>query len=180
MIKWLAIFLLISACAPRVVHFTNESSNFRKYETFDLVNLKVSRLDLSPEGEKLISDIEKAIFSEMTRREYRYASTNPTLLIRYEIISNQETDVSYNNSPIGSAFYGPSITIRTFLQSALLLEIIDASTKKLVWQASVDLKNYDNIKDQEELIEKAVNQMYDTYLRRAKSIQIDETLKTGK
>ncbi len=176
MLKWLLLMLVLSACAVKVVHFTNDDSAFGSYTSFSVVNLKSNSGNLSHDGEKILASVEKAIFDQMTKRDYAYAS-NPSVVIRYEIISNQETDVSYNPSSFYSPMYGTAFTVRTFLESALLLEMTDLSTKRLVWQASVDMKNFDSIKNQREMIEAAVSQLFDTYLYRAGKKEIDVSLK---
>lgn len=177
MLKWLLLALVLSACAVKVVHFTNDDSSFGSYTTFTVVNLKSNSGNPSQDGEKILSSVEKAIFDQMTKREYTYTPNTPSVVIRYEIISNQETDISYNPSSFYSPIYGSSFTVRTFLESALLLEMTDLTTKRLVWQASVDMKNFDSIKNQNEMIDAAVSQLFDTYLYRAGKKEIDLSLK---
>lgn len=165
----------IGACNPRIVDFTNTKSDFKAYATFAVINLKANQASISPEGKEILSIIEQSISGQMMRRGYEEERTNQDLIVRYEIISNQSTQVSQGNySP-----YIPSYnftTVRNVLESALLIEITDTRTKKLVWQASVDMEHYTKKRKQEEIIEQAITNLFDTYLYRAKSNVQDPSL----
>lgn len=179
--RYLSIFtgfaLCFSGCSPRVIHFVNSSANFESYNTFVVVNYKVNNAGLSPEGLEIISGIVEVINGEMIRRGYDISHQDPDLLVRYEIISNQRTEVNQNTSPFyPSLNWGSSFSTRTFLESALLIEIMDVETKKVIWQASVDLNKYrKNNKD--EILQIAITRLFNTYLYRAGSERADESLK---
>lgn len=175
------LVLLVAGCSPRVIHFTNPSAKFGSYSTFLVVNYKANNADISAEGMAILAQIEELINGQMVRREYNVNSKNPDLLVRYEIISNQRTEVDQNSNPYyPGMMWGNSFSLRTFLESALLIEITDITTKKVVWQASVDLNKYTKSRNREELLQKAIAQIYDTYLYNAGSRQPDESLITDK
>ncbi|MFY0600685.1 MAG: DUF4136 domain-containing protein [Cyclobacteriaceae bacterium] len=179
----ICLFLLIAlgSCSLKVVNFVNNESSFAQYKTFGIANYKTNNAALAAEGMILFNNIEKSISEQMTRREYQKFDSNPDVLIRYEIIANRVTDTQINNNITSTYnYYNPLPTTRTFTEAALLLEMIDLKTKKLVWQASVDLSQYEKKSQQSEIIKKAVSALYDTYLYKAGSNKPDESLKEAK
>ncbi|MEQ9306568.1 MAG: DUF4136 domain-containing protein [Marinoscillum sp.] len=170
------ILAVLPGCNPKVVHFVNSRSDFGSYSSYDVVNFKASNTELSAEGEQIFRNIEKNIGEELKLRGYTKQHSNPNLIARYELISNQRTEVNRNVNPYSFPTYGNYSTSRTFLESALLIEIYDTTTRKLVWQASVDLNKYAKRNNKEEILKDAVTQLFNTYLYRANSKTPDESL----
>ena len=159
-----------------MIHFLNESAPYAGFNTYQITNVKINNADISPTGQEIIKHIESSIIAEMKRRDYR-PQKDPDLVVRYELISTQETDVNVNNYGL----YGPmypyrTISVRTFLESALLIEIINLKTKKAIWHASVDMNNYRKEKKMDDIIQKAVTSIFNTYPYKAGSGQPDKSL----
>ncbi len=151
---------VISACSPKVVQFVNDDSEFGRYSTYIMVNNKVNNAELSKEGLELLNSIETQLQQQLERRGYQAITTQPDIIFRYEFISNNNSRTNVNNSP-----YDPFVTIntRTFRESILLLELTDRKTRKLIWQASIDLKQqHKPLKKQEEL-KRAIKVLFNTY-----------------
>ncbi len=168
--------VIICGCNPKVIHYLNESAPYSGFNTFQITNLKIRNGETSTDGKEIMAYIESNIIQEMKRRGYQ-AKKDPDIVVRYELISNQQTDVNVDNF----GFYNPmnpyrNITVRTFLESALLIEIINLKTNKAVWHASVDIEKYKKQKDTDKIIQKAVQSIYNTYLYRAGSRQPDNSL----
>ncbi|WP_421894692.1 DUF4136 domain-containing protein [Marinoscillum sp.] len=179
----LLLLILLFSCSPKVVDFVNTRSNFNGYGSYLVVNFKANQTDISEEGRKILSEIEQNIHLEMNRRSYRPLNANPDLVVRYELISNQAIKTQQNNygySPYSTFPSQNYVTVRAVLESALLIEITDVKTKKLVWQASVDMDKYTRKSKQEEIIKDAVTNLFDTYLYRANSNAPDESLISAK
>lgn len=173
-----SILIIIGCSAPKVVNFVNEDSRFANYYTFDITNSKNNSPDVSMEGRIFFDQIENNIANQMNRRTYKQSSSNPDLLIRYELIANQVTETERTNSYVGNGYFVPTINSQTITKAAILLELIDLSNRKMVWQASVDLSKYHRkSKKQSDIIKEAINHLYNTYLYKAGSKKIDETLK---
>lgn len=167
----------LPACSPKIVHFTNDRSEFKNFHRYLVINLKVREADLSEEGREIIGVIRTQIDSQMIRRGYQKSSTSPDVVVRYELISNQRVEVNANQSPFSYGYLSPSyFSRRTVEESALLIEISSVSTKKIVWQASVDLNRYMKKKGKEEILENAIATLFNTYLYRAGSAVPDESL----
>lgn len=166
MTKWLfcLLALLLFQCSPKVVNFTNPKIDFSQFKTFRVINYKTDNSQLSHNNRPIYQLLESQISSEMNRREYALSNINPDLLVRYELISNQNTQTQSSN-------YGyytiPMMTISHFITSVLLVELIDIETKTIVWQASVDLNQLNRNSDHQKIIESAVRHIFNTYLRMA-------------
>lgn len=173
----LGVFLLIlGSCTSKVISFTNSNSRFSVYEDFGIVNYKKTK-DLSPEGVEVFSFIEHELTTQMTRRDYQLNQKNPDLVIRYELINNQKSEVNtVNYNPYGIYRPFPSYSISTIHQSAILLEIFDTETKKLVWQASLDLDKTSRKNSTQQILENAIVKVFNTYLYRAKTNSTDQSL----
>ncbi|RED94358.1 uncharacterized protein DUF4136 [Marinoscillum furvescens DSM 4134] len=170
------ISLIFWSCSPKVIHFTNEKARFAAYETYEIVNYKSGQREISAEGVEVQSIIASELEKQMDERSYRRVSNDPELILRYELVSAQRSEVTERTS-----FYNfnyREYTIRTILESVILLELTDRTTGKLVWQASVDLNKYAKKDSKEEILKDAIAMLFDTYLYRAKSNRKDESLKT--
>ncbi|MEQ8336025.1 MAG: DUF4136 domain-containing protein [Cyclobacteriaceae bacterium] len=173
---FILILVIFFGCSPKVIHFLNESAPYAGFNTYQVTNVKINNADISPTGQEIIKHIESSIIEEMKRRDYK-PQKDPDLVVRYELISNQQTDVNVNNYGL----YGPmypyrTISVRTFLESALLIEIINLKTKKAIWHASVDMNNYRKEKKMDDIIQKAVTSIFNTYPYKAGSGQPDKSL----
>lgn len=176
--QWLllSVILLITQCNPKVVNFVNEEATFEKYTAFAIVNTKNNETQMSDEGYAIKASIERAIDAQMLRRSYTKSNANPDLIARYEIIANQVSKTSNNTSGYYGTYYGPSFTVRTILEAVLLIELNDVKSRKVIWQASIDLSQYDKKSAQTEVINKAVSRIFDTYLYTAGKNNPDPSL----
>ncbi|MEP0367464.1 MAG: DUF4136 domain-containing protein [Cyclobacteriaceae bacterium] len=176
--QWLLLsaILLLSQCNPKVVNFVNEEAAFEKYTAFATVNTKNNEAQMSDEGHAIKANIERAIDAQMLRRAYNKSNTNPDLIARYEIIAKQVSKTSSNSSGYYGTYYNPSFTVRTILEAVLLIELNDVKSRKVIWQASIDLSQYDKKSAQAELINEAVSRIFDTYLYTAGQNKPDPSL----
>ncbi len=173
MVRLLAIVVIVSSCAPRVVNYVNNQSNFSEYNTYVLLGLKGRDVGENADPSDLLLRLESRIDSEMDRRGYS-KSDEPDLILRYEVISSSKTERNNNSPFFDPYFYQP--TLRTITESVILLEMTDFKTKKLVWQASLDLREHNKITKKKDFLQSAVISIFNTYLYRAGKRQPDETL----
>lgn len=165
MLKWFfcLIPLLSFQCSPKVVNFTNDKTDFSQFHSYRVINYKTGNSQQNSSSLGAFQLLESEISKEMNRRNYALSNISPDLLVRYELISNQNTETRRTDYNYGY-YVMPNISTRTFISSVLLIEIIDLRTKKNVWQASVDLKQLNARDDQTEIIKSAVRHIYNTYL----------------
>jgi len=109
----------------------------------------------------------------MSRRGYSETKAKPDLLFRYEIVANTRTESTVNNT----SFYSvPTVNTRTFLESALLIDLKQRDNKKLVWQASIDMRQHTRKSKNKDPLSDAIKQLFTTYAYRAGSKSPDPTL----
>jgi hypothetical protein len=171
----LSFVVLFLGCSPKVVHFTNENSTFNQYNTFGIVNIKITKTPSSNTGDPQIKAIEDEINAQMIRRGYTVAQS-PSLIVRYEYISKQITKNNSNNY-YGNPYASPSSNFNvTSNESALIIEIVDPKVKKSIWQASIDLKSKNKKQSQLDNLKNNVGILFNTYLHRANTSETDKTL----
>ena len=162
MAKWasfLVIFFLVS-CSPRVISFVNEEVYDTSKSSFIILNFKNNEKQLSAEGQSLKEPIESNILEEMSLLGFKKISRQqPDLLLRYELISSLRTRTDVNQ--IAFSPYS-QITTRTLQESALLIELLDEQTRKLVWQGSVDLKQYTKKRKEREALSTAIANIFES------------------
>ncbi len=173
MIRWLFFLLFATGCTVRVVQFINDDANFRSYRSYALLGLKGQNVSAESENSELLQRIEKFINAEMARRDYQI-NDNPDLVLRYEIVSSTQTESRNTNPYLNPYYYPPSY--RTITESIILLEMTDYNTKKLVWQASLDLREHNKITKRKDALQVAITNIFNTYLYRAGSRTPDQSL----
>jgi len=163
--KWLFLYFIIFGCSERVVHFVSPKIDLSQYHSFGITNLKLNRQAPTADVAPLFNTIELSINTEMKRRGYIKNVLSPDLIVRYELIALQQTQLINNQNN-----YSPAIVnnYRTSEEYGLLLELIDPASSKTLWQASVDLKKFD-VKNREQTITTAVTRLFNTYQYKAGS-----------
>lgn len=143
-------FTLFTQCGPslKVSNDYDRSADFTQYKTFNLYKL---------EGKGNISElnydrINKAIASEMKAKGFIETDTNPDLLVNAVTILKDQQSVSSNTNVYGyGGMYRPygmwgggmgmataNTTYNTYNYKAgtFTIDIVDAKTKKMVWQGT--------------------------------------------
>lgn len=177
--RLLLLAFLASSCAPKALtYLMEEGVRFQEFQTYRLINTKLERTNLSKEGREIIDVLEAQIRKEMKIRGYEESNLGPDLILRYDIATNQMTESTSNFSP-----YGPPVTTRTFLESVIIVDLLDARKDKMFFQASYDLKQESKQLKKEYATEDAISEIFYSYPYRAGQKKPDETLsdwKTGR
>lgn len=168
---FLLLILILTSCGVSVVKFVNENAKFRSFESFALVGLKGQNVSSSADETELIQRLEEYVANEMTRRGYFEDLNEPDLIVRYEIISGARS----TNPSTNGIYYTPPSS-RQITESVILVEMTDFQTKKLVWQASLDLTKHTKLTKRRDALKSAVINIYNTYLYKAKSATPDKSL----
>ncbi len=176
---WIGLFfstLMLSCASSNVVQYLSDEAQFGSYHTYKVINYKTDNKEYSAEGNAFIDSVELYIHQQMLQRDYT-TDRKTDLLVRYELISGVETNISYNNNNSGyyrrnvrglySPFYDPYYigpTSSRHIEGILLLEIKESKTRKLVWQGSLDLKYSKRKEDGNlEMIKDAIREIFLTY-----------------
>ena len=163
-----ATLIFLAGCSSlKVASTTAEGSNLRQYNFYTLADTEEGFLPAINPVQK--SQIEKAI-----DREARAVSTSannsgvagPDVLVSYFVLVDTKQDAeAYTN------YYGrrrwqyaiTDVTIREYKEGTLLVDFIDARTRKVVWHGSTSgLLTPDSVK-MEEKINHAVQAIFQQY-----------------
>jgi len=149
----LAAFALNSCTSFSVVSHVNESADFSKYHTFKMIN-EIERP--GSEGDYAgYDDLDRAIAKEMTDRNYA-ETQDADLGVHYRIIIDREVHYQmldpYPYSPAYSSGYGYARAQR-YREGILIIEMRDRNNRKVVWQASLDLRINKRKKDENVIFE---------------------------
>lgn len=162
----LVLATLLSACGMKVITDTNPEASFQ-YSTFEMC--------LSPEQESIPgvyntlenrAEVERNVIREMKELGMEMVIEGADVLVNYHISSEQERHLITNcTNDDGSGFW-PSCRVEefAFTQGTLSIHIVDNETGGVVWignaEGILDGIEPDNI---QELIEKAVQKIFDEY-----------------
>ncbi len=173
MVNRLLILLIIAAvCSPKALTYLNEEDvRFQELQTYRLVNTKLERTNLSKEGREIIDVLESTIRAQMKERGYEESNLGPDLILRYDIATNQRSESRSNYSP-----YGPPVTSRTFMESVIIVDLVDTRRDKMFWQASYDLTQQSKQLKQEQATEDAISEIFYSFPYRAATVEPDPQL----
>lgn len=143
----MALALCIAACAsgPKVRVDADPSANLSSYKTFAFFEELAT--DKSQYSTMITSRLKDATRRELKRRGYEEVEQNPTLLVNFN--TNVENRTEVQSSPSASAgFYGyrggaygawggypADIYTTHYQEGTLVIDVVDAEKKQLVWQA---------------------------------------------
>ena len=171
----LPLLIFLTACTPKVVHYLDEQANYKSFESYELVNVKIGKRKIDPDATELLGTIESRIQYHMQdQRGYATSNVSPDLTLRYELVSNTRADNRANNS----IFSAPTVNLRVIYQSVVLLELLKG--KKLIWQGSYDLTQTKKEARNQKSINKAIDLIFTTYPYRAGSSNKDTSLTNTK
>lgn len=177
--KWVILFLIFVSCTPRIVTYTNNESRFDRFNSYVLISLKSKNLNASVDEDQILQRLETAINEQMSLRSYSISRNDPDLIVRYEVVSEQQIQNNSNTMSMAMGF-NPMYSYRSVIESILLIEIVTSDQQKLVWQASMDLKDLTKTSKNKDVLQTAVEKLFDTYLYRAGQKEIDPNLKSTK
>jgi hypothetical protein len=140
----LVVAIGMFACSPvKVITDQDKSADLTKYGTYSFFNLTDKGPGLSPLNRDRIIN---AINDEMKKKGYVETAANPDIMVNATTIVNEKKQVTttnfYNYGGLYRPyFWGPTMGSMTYdvtelKEGSLVIDIVDASTKKLVWQST--------------------------------------------
>ena len=163
---------LLAACAaptPTIRTQTDAGANFSAYQTFGFFDELPGQQ--APYASFVDQHIKDAIATEMQARGYR-KEANGQLLINYHRQRSDKVKVTQTTVPTGfygyrRGFYtmggGAAVTtdVQNYREGTLLIDIVDGSAKKLLWESVAVGRVTDAVlNNPEAAIDAAVKQMF--------------------
>jgi hypothetical protein len=140
----LSIFWISAGSAQVLVSYDKaDDTDFATFKTFQVYALDVkSYPEFEPKKEGLnllITEINK----QMEMRGYQKVKENPDLLINIGVViskekQTRETDIRDAPKYIGQRNYhweSEEIVVGTYIEGSVVLDMIDAKTEEMIWQA---------------------------------------------
>ena len=166
----LIIFLTQACSSTRVISFHNDNANFGKFNTYRIDHPYDDQTPINDRVKQVTENIESKIAQELESRKYK-PSESPDLIARYRINlnPNSQTDINNNRGFIQNGYlpyYDPYfIDTRTYdyVEGIVLVELMDRSNRKLVWQASKDVKFNPRRESSDAIIFETINEIFETY-----------------
>ncbi|MDX1471651.1 MAG: DUF4136 domain-containing protein [Flavobacteriaceae bacterium] len=133
---YLLLITSISCNSIQVITHVNEKADFGKFHSFKTVN------DLERPGNKdaynQYLELDRAIAEKMKERKYT-EKADADLGVHYRIILSKKTEVDIDrNRPY--VYNSNRAFLRKYTEGVLIVEMRDRKAKKVVWQASLDLR----------------------------------------
>lgn len=184
-IQLLAIVALFFAGCGKDVYTTKlanvDLGNYRSYAWLPSGDTAVNSLEKNP---TVAIGVRNTVNSELQKRGYQMNAQNPDFLVLVHTI--YEDKVDYNTFPnnynyFGPGFYtgpwyhgyypgfnnigfinGPNVNAVQYTKGTVVVDIIDANTKEVVWRGAASDSIYDNTDVAEEAME-IVQDIFDEY-----------------
>ena len=175
----LSMLLLLTAylisCGPslKVTDDYDKSVNFDQYKTFALYNSDSIHDAISPLNQQRIL---AAIKSEMAKKGFQENTGTPDVLVNVTAILQNRVAVSSTTDYYGYGgtyrpYYwgggmGSSTTnynVQHYKDGSLIIDVIDASSKKLIWQGIGNKEIDKPAKDPDAAISKAVASIMESF-----------------
>lgn len=172
-IPMLMVLFLSSCTSVQVLSDYDKEANFNEYKSYAFYKTGIDKVQISDLDKKRIL---RAIEAEMAKRGF-VKSENPDLLVSIFTKEKEQVDI-YNNYWGGYGYYGWGWSpyyygpgygggsyASTRTEGSLYIDLIDASSKELVWQGKGvgNLGNIKNIEKKEERIREFVSEILMQY-----------------
>ncbi len=160
-----SLFLFASCSSVQVFSDHDSSIDFSKYNTFAYFKPEIDQVKISDLDKRRIL---KAIDAEMSAKGLSKSET-PDLLIGFTTQAKEQIYINNQNNwgwglGFNPWFWGPSFnTVSTRTEGTLFVNIIDATTKQLVWQGKGRGGIQENYKNRDERIALFVKNIVSNY-----------------
>ena len=148
------------------------NANFENYRTYDWIplpdTLPNNAQDAQTHNSLLDQRIKNHVNAALKEKGMTLDTNTPDMLVVYHVGVQdkvQVTDWGYRYSDYYWGWGGRDIDVYNYEQGTLILDFVDAATKKLVWRGagSVALGSNPNPQKQDELVGKVVGKIMSRY-----------------
>ncbi len=145
-LPFVALVLFMSSCGIQVSSNYNQSVNFNEFKTYNFLDEGIEKSSLDAITKQAVLS---AIEADLATKGYTKTTTNPQILVNIFTKTQQELDIQNNYNypnfyePYGfdsgwgyTPYWNPeeTTTVTTELEGKLYIDILNPSTKTLIWQ----------------------------------------------
>ena len=140
----LSVSLLAVGCSSiSVTQDYDSEADFQSYYTFDWVPRPTT--DVSANAQQAMQHntlldgrIKKAVNTQLTAKGMTQTPNSPDILLVYHVGSQDKINVTDWGYSYGGywGYGGRNVDVYSYTQGTLIVDLIDASTKKLVWRGT--------------------------------------------
>ena len=127
--------LLLFACSSVSTNYDYDTSHdFSKFRTYRWADIP-SRADASP---LIVQRVGAAVEGQLKAKGYAPAEGQPDFLVATHVGRQsriQVTDWGYGYGP-HAAWYGGGVDVYQYVEGSIIVDIVDARTRALVWRGS--------------------------------------------
>jgi hypothetical protein len=172
----LLALVLMASCSPSMkVHSDyDKTANFTQYKTFSMYKTESMTDAISQLNAQRIND---AIRAEMIKKGFQETDANPDLFVNAVAILKDRTSVTASTDFYGyGGAYRPyywgagsgyssttNYNVDHYKDGSLIIDIVEASSKKLLWQGIGNREIDGPVKDADKRIPKGVNTIMATF-----------------
>ena len=171
-----AASLALAACSSTPKTFANAdpTANFGAYQTFGFVDTPGT--DSKPYETLETNFLKDAISRELTRRGMSYAESSPDIIVNFHVHSQDK--IKSRSTPAtgyGAGWYDPwydtwggyggwRTEVYQVTEGTLIIDVVDADARKLVWEGSAQGRITDEVmRNLEAVIYETVTLIMDGY-----------------
>jgi hypothetical protein len=166
----LACIGLIAGCSAvhGVKYDYSRHTDFGKYMTYDYMPVHAS-VDID---ERVVERVKKAVDFQLSAKGLKRTTHNPDYLIAEHLAKKDRVGINdwgYDFGPLpgywGGNWATGDIATYNYEEGTLILDFVDAGTKKLFWRgtANADIQNIDSPDESQTLINETVNKILQKY-----------------
>lgn len=160
------------SCGPSLkVHSDyDKNTNFGQYKTFSLYKTDSMGSAISTLNQERILN---AVVSEMTKKGFQQTSSNPDLLVNTVAVLKDKVALSSNTDYYGyGGVYRPyywggglgassttTYNVQNYKDGSLIIDVVDAASKRLVWQGVGNSEIDKPLKDPDAAISQAIGKI---------------------
>jgi len=177
------LLLMLSCASPQVITFTGKRAQFEDYFTYQIKHnqLPPDSSEFRSAAELFRQKVQGVIQAHMNGRGYSISQV-PDLTIEYKLILENKVDYHLNDSyrygyPTYNYNYNPNNPYtyydkKEYTEGTLIVDLKESFGKKLVWEASLDLKFNKHQRGKiNDPVERAFNSIFEEYPYRAGSAE---------
>ncbi len=136
----LCLLALVMGCSDITVkHDYDKDAPFAALKTFDwlpMPTMAAGSVKAAMERNSLLDNrIKTAVNNQLAAKGYTQSAGNPDFLLMYHTGAQDKVDVTNWGYGYGRPYWGAShVDVYQYTQGTLILDIIDAKTKQLIWR----------------------------------------------